>query len=464
MSVVNAIPLIAAGDDGYNLTRSLRFRGAYPTAPSYLSRTAGTPTNNLKWTYSLWVKRGVLGVGQFLLNGGTGTSASEDYFAFFGSDKISFGQANASSTYLLTASVYRDPAAWYHIVFVYDSAQATASNRALFYVNGVQVTSFSNATYPTLNQSTNINASGVLQRISSRTYAADEGFDGYIAEINFIDGQALTPSSLGEFNIYNVWKPKKYVGTYGNNGFYLPFTNNASTTTLGYDFSGNGNNWTTTKISVTAGSTYDSMTDVPTLTSATAANYAVLNPLTPPVNGSLSNGNLLFTGATDWGGSKSTFAIPTTGKWYAEFTIGSTTSNSAQADMGIFPAGNSNGYAWSGSYGLEINSGFFLVANGSYSTDRGGTTAGGTVLQIAVNADAGNVWFGVANAWYNTYNTTNGNPSAGTNPSGSGINFSAITYFMGVKTDLNNWAANFGQRPFAYTPPTGYLALNTFNL
>jgi hypothetical protein len=107
-----------------------------------------------------------------------------------------------------------------------------------------------------------------------------EFFDGYLAEINFIDGQALTPNSFGTFNSYGVWQPITYGGSYGTNGFYLPFSNNASTTTLGYDFSPNGNNWTTNNISLTAGATYDSMTDVPTLTSATAANYCVYaNPL-----------------------------------------------------------------------------------------------------------------------------------------------------------------------------------------
>ena len=105
-------------------------------------------------------------------------------------------------------------------------------------------------------------------------------FDGYLTEINFIDGQALTPSSFGSTNTTTgVWQPIKYTGTYGTNGFYLNFGNNASTTTLGYDTSGNSNNWTTNNISLTAGSTYDSMTDVPTLTSATVANYAVLNPI-----------------------------------------------------------------------------------------------------------------------------------------------------------------------------------------
>ena len=99
--------------------------------------------------------------------------------------------------------------------------------------------------------------------------------DGYLAEVNFIDGQALTPSSFGTYDTNGVWQPIKYSGTYGTNGFYLPFTNTASTATLGNDFSGNGNTWTVNNISLTAGSTYDSMNDSPTVTSATVANYAL---------------------------------------------------------------------------------------------------------------------------------------------------------------------------------------------
>ena len=434
------------------LTRSLRFRGAYPTAPSYLSRTAGTPTNNLKWTYSLWVKRGVLGVGQFLLNGGTGTSASEDYLAFFASDKLSFGQANASSTYLLTASVYRDPAAWYHIVFVYDSAQATASNRALFYVNGVQVTSFSNATYPTLNQATNINASGVLQRISSRTYAADEGFDGYMAEVNFIDGQALAPTAFGTVNSYGVWQPITYGGSYGTNGFRLPFTNNASTTTLGYDFSPQGNNWTATNISVTAGVTYDSMTDVPTLTSATAANFCTLNPLYPssiPVGG-----NLNVVGDSNSRTVAGTMSSPT-GKYYAEgtFTSGFATNGwffvwdtSTPYVAGNVPATTGQ----TGAYYAGITGNIVKAITGTTTTiGTYSTWTNSDIIGMAFDADAGTISFYKNNTLQVTITDSAfiGRP----------LTF-GIYYYAGSAS------MNFGQRPFAYTPPSGYLALNTFNL
>jgi hypothetical protein len=432
---------------GYFIKNSLRTRGAYPTAPSYLSRTAGTPTNNLKWTYSVWIKRGVLSVGQHLLNGGTGTSASEDSFTFLGSDKLAFYQGNGTSTVMATSAVLRDPAAWYHIVLVYDSAQATAANRLFIYVNGVSQ-SFSSATYPTLNLSTNINASGVLQRISSRTYAADEGFDGYTAEANFIDGQALTPSSFGKTDgATGQWIPKKFAGTYGTNGFYLKFADASAATAaaIGKDSSPNGNNWTPTNISVTAGATYDSMTDVPTLTSATAANYCVINPLDVSAS-TVSNGNLNITFATNSDTNRAaTFGV-SSGKWYWETTItavggtysiiGITSGASTASALGTA----SYQYAYISSTGNKFNNGSSVAYGSTYTT--------GDVIGVALDMDAGTLVF------YKN-NTSQGTAYTGL----SGTFFPAFNARNASSND-----ANFGQRPFTYTPPTDYKSLNTFNL
>jgi hypothetical protein len=426
------------------LTRSLRFRGAYPTTPSYLSRTAGTPTNNLKWTFSFWTKRGVLSVGQHLLNGGTGTSASEDYLTFLGSNKLAFYQGNAATTIIATDAVYRDPAAWMHVVLVYDSAQATSTNRLFIYVNGVSQ-SFSSATYPTLNQSTNINANGVLQRISSRTYAADEGFDGYMAEVNFIDGQALAPTAFGTVNSYGVWQPITYGGSYGTNGFRLPFTNNASTTTLGYDFSPQGNNWTTNNISVTAGSTYDSMTDVPTLTSATAANFAVLNAVDIGYSAVLSEANLKVSTASS-GNAAVASTMAMTGNTYWEVTIGS------NSQIGLIWGPASDAYG---------NSKLSMFANGATGSLNNATRtlsatpswSNGDTLGFAWNNSARTLTLyqaGSATAVMTILTPTTGDPMIAITNYTSGAVMSSFL--------------NCGQRPFTYTPPSGYLALNTYNL
>ena len=184
---------------------------------------------------------------------------------YFYNDNICFGQF--TSTFRVSTAVYRDPSAWYHVVCVLDTTQATANNRVRIYVNGVEVTAFGTLNNPTQNSTLAFNGA-VNHAIGADipNSGARNFLDGYLTEINFIDGQALTPSSFGSTDTTTgVWQPIKYVGTYGTNGFYLPFSDNSSTTNIALDYSGNGNNWTPNNISVTAGATYDSMLDVPTL-------------------------------------------------------------------------------------------------------------------------------------------------------------------------------------------------------
>ena len=442
---------------GYNLTRSLRFRAS---ASAYLSRTMTTPTNNLKWTLSAWVKRGsVLTTENQIMN--AGTAGSDDQFVFTSSSQLGFYVANGAAYYLITNAVYRDPAAWYHIVFVYDSANATAANRLLMYVNGTQVTSFATALYPTQNYASQIN-SAVLNRIGLRSNSASP-FDGYLTEVNFIDGQALTPSSFGSTNaLTGVWQPARYTGTYGTNGFYLPFTDNSALTTssnvgLGKDFSGNGNYWTTNNISITAGVTYDSMTDVPTLTSATASNFCTWNPVAQStvVNGTVtrSNGNLTSTdGGTTYGLASIGTIASTTGKFYWEVTMtsaGGTYGNIGVVDLNSpLGAGTHTGIIYSQSGNKGSGSGVFASSG---STGYGATYTTGDIIGVALDLTGGSITFYKNNTSQGVaYTGISGNYTPAV---GDGQNTTSYTF------DLN-----CGQRPFAYTPPTGFVALNTFNL
>ena len=276
----SAAKIAAPSGGGYNLARSLRFRAS---ASAYLSRTPASAGNRQTFTISGWFKRGQLGIFQRLfVSTNDGLNVNWDQIYFNSDDTIYLWGYSGSSIYqLITNAVFRDPSAWYHIVVAYDTTQVTAANRIKLYVNGVQQTfSGGSGGYPAQNYSTyfNLNCPQYLG------YSANM-LDGHCAEHNWVDGQALTPSSFGSTNsTTGVWQPARYTGTYGTNGFYLPFTDNSALTTssnvgLGKDFSGNGNYWTTNNISITAGVTYDSMTDVPTLTSATIGNFPVLNPL-----------------------------------------------------------------------------------------------------------------------------------------------------------------------------------------
>jgi hypothetical protein len=212
---------------GYFLNNSLRFRSS---ATAYLNRTFATPTNNKIWTLSLWVKRSTLTTTQILF----GTASEElRYIADDGASGVvdSF-QYNAGAGYGFRASAtYRDVSAWYHLVIATDTTQATAANRVKFYVNGVQATT--DGTYD-ITQNTNTQINSAVAHNIGRRNSGSLYFDGYMTEINFVDGQALTPSSFGETSTTTgSWIPKAYTGTYGTNGFYLKFNQGLSTSYAG---------------------------------------------------------------------------------------------------------------------------------------------------------------------------------------------------------------------------------------
>jgi hypothetical protein len=436
----------SAVSSGYNLTKSLRFRSS---ASAYLNWTpATTGTGGSKtWTYSIWVKRGKLGVRQSLADGYL--SSAGDVIEFTSSDTLEIYRYGASNAFdLITTQVFRDPSAWYHIVVAMDTTQATAANRLKLYVNGSQVTAFSTATYPpTQNQNTYISSNN-LQDISRR---GDNQFytDAYLTEVNFIDGQALTPSSFGSFSsTTGVWQPARYTGTYGTNGFYLPFTDTTSTTTLGYDQSGNGNNWTTNNISLTAGSTYDSMTDVPTLTSATVANYAIVNPLDVASGITVAQGNLyISTSSGNFNqNSRASFAIPSSGKFYWE-TKNTGSVNNFNSGIAVFTTAALS----ASSTGLCVyNEGGNIFNNG---TNNGGyaTLALGDVLGVAVDVGANLIYFYKNGTLANSGGTTIGITAP----------FAPV---FGMYSSGNAQNVNFGQQPFTYTPPSGFVALNPYNL
>ena len=461
MSTPVEINPLEMGGGGYQISRSVRFRSS---ASAYFTRTPVSTTNQKTWTFSCWVKRGLIATQYQLISAG-GTSNDLTYIGFNSSDQIDILNNIAGATVFrkTTTAVYRDPSAWYHIVVIVDTTNATAGNRVLLYVNGIQVTAFSTSTDPTLNQNTQIDSTSVhtIGRTSSVSTAY---LDGYLAEVNFIDGQALTPSSFGYTDNNGIWQPKAYTGTYGTNGFYLKFTDNsaATATTIGKDYSGNGNNWTPNNISVTAGTTYDSMVDSPTV-GAAASNYAVLNPLSNiATDATLSNGNLAVAYGTSAtiASAVSTMSM-TTGKWYMEMQITATSATNPTGVFGIqnqaMPVANYPGFT-STSYGLSLPNG--NKVNNSSSTAYGSAFVINDIAMMAVDMVAGKVWWGKNGTWFNS-----GNPATNTNEAFSGLPSEMwVSVGDGSTASTSTMAFNFGQRPFSYTPPAGFKALNTYNL
>jgi hypothetical protein len=543
------------------------------------------------------------------------------------------------------------------MVCVYDSTNATDSNRIILYVNGVRQTV--TGTYPPASQAEFINGAW-LHYLSTGYSGAFEYTDGELAEVNFVDGQALAPTAFGASSIYNQWLPIKYAGTYGTNGFYLPFSatsatsyagsfngstqylaypNNAAfsfgssnftieawikvTSTSNYniyvnsdtsnnlgvtlyagggtihvfvtaspggnivydlqgpassvvtgvwthiafvrsgttftayvngvagtpstnsnamppsqarcfigtafnfsagffsgdisnyrvvngtavytanfvpptaaltaitntslltlqnativdnstnaftitntgtvvtsvqspflnptvltaDSSGNANNWTPNNISLTAGSTYDSLTDVPTLTSATVANYAVLNPLTLSY-GTLSEANLKYVGnAANHDMIVATLA-QSTGKWYFETTLTSNISMSGVVNLNSYTPRTSPTYPGgnAASWGYYPDPAVPGIYNNNIKTDVVAAATNGDIVGIALDCDAGTI------SWYKN------NSLLITKTIGAG-NWGFVVGHLGA-----NCVVNFGQQPFVYTAPSGFLPLNTFNI
>jgi len=358
---------------------------------------------------------------------------------------------------LVTTSVYRDPSAWYHIVVAMDTTQATAANRIKLYVNGTQVTTFSTSTYP--NQNTDWNVNNTTEHLvgAEKTDTSVNGyFDGYMAEVYLIDGQALTPSSFG-FTDPNtgVWVPNAYNGSYGTNGFHLNFYNNTGTTstTLGLDTSGNGNNWTPNNFSVTAGAGNDSLVDTPTpYGSDTGAggevrgNYCTLNPL-DSLSQTTSNGNLQAAGSNDIAGITGTIGV-SSGKWYWEVTAGSSSDViglwSTSSRVTSYPGATADSYCYFATTGAKFNNASSSVYGPTFTTN--------DIIGVALDMDAGTLAFyknGVSQGTAFSSLTGGFRPAV---RAGNSVNSSTATY------------VNFGQRPFAYTAPSGFKALCTTNL
>jgi len=455
----------ARGDsDTYRIERSLRFNSA---DSAYLIGPLGSDGNRKTWTFSAWVKRGSLGSRQFIMGNASASGTNGFSIEFDAANCINLGNYTTGYTNRLTTNaVFRDVASWYHIVFAHDTTQATDSDRFKLYVNGLLLTDFSIATYPTLDYEGYVNLAVRALTIGRAGEYNNFYFYGYMTEINFIEGQALTPSSFGETDPYTGrWKAKAYGGTYGTKGFYLKFADNSGTTstTLGKDSSGNDNNWTPNNFSVdnTTGDGVgnDSLVDSPTnygldtgLGGEVRGNYCTFNPLKRgSTYGNLSNGNLTIAGTTGAAGQQTVQAniAMSSGKWYAEAIITTLGAESAAGvakateDTGLFVGRNA------GSYGYYYTGSKY---NNNTSSTYGSSYTSGDVIGVAFDADLGELVF---------YK----------NGASQGTAFTGLTsgpyVFEGQArsaTSANNNSWNFGQRPWKYAAPSGFKALCTQNL
>jgi hypothetical protein len=448
-----AFPVIGGTQvSGYNIDNSLRFND---DDTAYLSRTRSSQSNTTG-TFSVWTKMGNPGADNVLFGGATDVN-NRSYIYFSDPDGFVgiFSRTSGSADIAYNSNGrFRDPSAWYHVVVAIDTTQGTAGNRFKMYINGTQYTDWGTATAPSQNASLPIlNQSAQTVGGGFGASAISAMAEGYMANAYYIDGQQLDASNFGETNDNGVWIPKNYTGSYGTNGFKLEFKQlgtAADATSIGADTSGNDNHFSQTNVTPAV----DRTTDTPT------NNFCTFNPLKErPGEGyaTFSEGNCKATGTSLF--AYSSFVLPSSGKWYAEFkaTAGSSTAYVALLDVDDYTTdGNTNRLFYRNDGQKDTGSGASSYGN-SWTT--------GDILSIAASVDDSEVTFyknGVAQ------------------DSGTAISQTCANQYIIVAT-AGGWTfeANFGNPPFTissgnsdangygnfeYAPPANYYSLCSKNL
>ena len=443
MSRPNNIPLIT--DDralgGSTIERSLRFNGADTTA--HLTRTPSTSGNRKVWTFSAWIKIAHTDDGPNYIYAANNSNTS--YVALYFRYKKLYTYFHPTNNYgEVSSRLFSDVGSWIHVVHQVDAGDFGQK----IWING-EALSLNSGRNPA-NNDYGWNQSGVTHRVGNASWRNDN-VDGYLADVYHTDGQLKFPSDFGYTESQTgMWRPKKYEGTYGTNGFHLDFSDNSAATaaTLGKDRSGNGNDFTPNSLSVSAGEGNDSFEDTPT------DNFVTLNPLQRFThNCTLSNGNLKATGPNQsYPGAAANIAL-SSGKWYYEFVINTKTSNPM---CGVCKYNYVSGGA---GRILYRSTGHYVMHDGSEPTDPDSFDVG-DVIGVAIDLDdtAGNIRF-YKNGTLQTVNSNLNSLKSQLSISTLG---GLLPYIQMYHNDV--CTVNFGQRPFSYTPPTGFKALSSNNL
>ena len=454
----------ANSDSGaYQIDNSLRFDDGSSCKLEFDTSGDGTAT---KGTISLWVKRSSLDImsnGSDALVYAVNDSENYSFLRFDDADKLDFYNitSNTLRQRFVTNRLFRDIAAWYHIVLAFDVSQASSSNGIKIYVNGELQTSFGTSTY-NQNQGTNFFLANADWKIGVDT-SGGSFFDGYIANVEAITNQQLAATDFGESNDNGVWIPKATSHTAGTNGFKLEFKEtgtSANSSGIGADTSGNDNHMSVTNLAAT-----DVTTDTPT------NNFCTLNPLHKSTSDVvLSEGNLKMVSgySSGWQHCAATIAVKN-GKWYWEakaLAVAATDKTS----IGVFQFDTTdvdfinNTNTDRSSKGISGHG----AGTGSY------TYAQGDIIMCGMDLDNNKVYWGKNGTWFGTLDPAAG--SGSTTQTISNANF-CVPAVGGY--DDSSWELNFGVPQFSissgnadangygnfeYAVPSGYYALCTKNL
>ena len=442
-----------------NIDNSCLFDGS-----GYAQKSISTAGSGTTATFSAWVKASAEPDKAIFTSYIDSNNFVEIYFSS-GQFRVYHYDGGSTSNDVKTNAYYRDQSAWYHFHVIFDTTNGTEADRIKIYVNGAEVTSFATSNYPTSSQDLELSSTSATFNLGARN--GDEQWKGYMAEVVFIDGQALTPSSFGETNTATgIWTPKKIgqIASAGTNSFYLNFKDSSN---LGKDESGLSNNFTVSGLAST-----DQMTDT------CVENFATMNPLAAYYSSStFSEGNLkVVTNSSAYTSDISTFGI-SSGKWYVEAKASAKTSGGLGAFMiGIVEkpstatnnsiGDNASSYGYFGDDGNSRN-------NGSFSS-YGNTYTAGDIIGMSINLDDNELKF-----YKNGTVQNSGTAISITAPAsnGTGVYFIAVGDYEAA--NAVTWEVNFGNPTFTissgnsdanghgnfeYSVPSGYYALNTSNL
>ena len=471
------MPLILPGNvgsataaTGFNVANSLRFNSG---SSDRLNKTLGTPTNNLKWTYSFWIKRSKLGE-EVAITEALNDSQNKGIILFRSDDKLEILDL-ISDSYVMqkkTNRVFRDTASWYHIVFSNDSTAGSPDLK--IYVNGVEETSFATDNEYSQNQAGSFN-SAIANHIGAS--ASSRFSNCYFSQFVFIDGLALAADQFGEFDSDSaIWKPIDVSGlTFGDNGFFLKFEESGTGTDangMGADSSGNTNHFAV-----------NNLTAVDQSTDTCTNNFATWNNLLGiTIPDTFTEGNLVVARSSgSWTATFSTIAA-SSGKFYAEvkwvqgseFTTGFGNAQSYASDHDLNDLVSDPG---GGGYLSVIYKNGVLYENGSNTGTGYSTYASGDIIMLAMDLDNYKLYLGVGGTWGNS-----GDPAGNSNGVAIPSAYQGDFFHFAVNVHSSNTttaSGNFGSPQFAissgntdgngygnfeYAVPSGFYSLNTKNL
>jgi len=416
---------------------------------TYISRTLGTPTDNKKWTFSAWVKvtdqsesdRGLFNVG--------GNASGYTRLNFAGSHQLEYDNKISPSAWdgrRFATARRRDPAAWYHIVAVFDSDNGTPADRMITYFNGERISAYDSDLDPS-SGAVSGNTSGETVRIGVVETSAY--FNGNMSWVQFVDGLALAPTEFGETDATSgMWKIKTDVyGTPGNNGFCLKMEDR---TNLDLDSSSNAHTFTTTG---TPTATYDNPSN----------NFCTMNPLDNYwLQGTFTNGNTTVeTSSAEYGYATGTLAAAG-GKWYWEMKLEQEVTATNYISMGIAgrPTDSADGLGYeSDAIAYQAYDG--KIRDSGTLTTYGNTWGVGDIIGVAMDLDNSKLYFSINGVWQDSGDPTSGATGTGAHSMSTAVANTLLGAYYpafgdhggsGYTTGIGNF--NFGNGYFKTTAVT----------